>query len=236
MIQLNDLSITAGDFHISEINFTIPTGQYGVLMGRTGCGKTTVLEAIAGLATINCGQIILSDTDVTHSKPSQRNVGYLPQDGALFTTMSVYDHLSFALTIRRMNRLAIKRRVTELAELLEITDLLQRNTLKLSGGEKQRVALGRALSFHPTTLLLDEPLSALDEQTLEQICSLLETIKEHTDVTVLHITHNRSEADRLADCIFHLEDGVVTAVADFPGNTAPSPQTVIPPILPDQTR
>ena len=221
MIQLNDVSITAGDFHMAEISLTIPTGQYGVLMGRTGSGKTMLLEAIAGLANVNQGQIILGDYDVTRAKPSQRNLGYVPQDGALFSTMSVHDHLSFALKIRNFPRIDTERRVKELAEMLEITHLLQRNTLKLSGGERQRVALGRALSFGPTTLLLDEPLSALDQQTLEQICALLETIKQETGVTVLHITHNRSEADRLADCLFHLEEGAVTSIEDFSSKTTP---------------
>lgn len=221
MIQLKDISITAGDFQLSKINFTIPTGKYGVLMGRTGSGKTTVLEAIAGLSTVTAGQIILGDTDVTHLRPSQRNLGYVPQDGALFDTMSVKEHLSFALTIRKIAKKEVERRVEELANLLEITDLLQRSPVKLSGGERQRVALGRALSFQPTTLLLDEPLSALDEATHDQICGLLSTIQQHTGVTVLHITHSMSEANRLADCLFRIEKGQVTTPPNkgtVPGN------------------
>ncbi len=225
MIQLNDLSITAGDFQLSEINFTIPSGKYGVLMGRTGSGKTTVLEAIAGLSTVTGGQIILGKTDVTHLKPSQRNLGYVPQDGALFDTMSVQEHLSFALTIRKVAKTEITRRVQELADLLEITDLLERSPVKLSGGERQRVALGRALSFQPTTLLLDEPLSALDEATHDQICGLLRTIQQHTGVTVLHITHSMSEANRLADCLFRIEKGKVATLSDQAANDAPQPGT-----------
>ena len=225
MIQLNNVSITAGDFSLEEITFTIPTGQYGVLMGKTGSGKTTLLEAIAGLSSVTAGQVILGDTDVTHHKPAQRNLGYVPQDAALFKNMSVRDHLSFALTIRKSPKEAIQQRVEELASLLEISHLLDRRPLKLSGGERQRVALGRALSFRPSTLLLDEPLSALDEETRDQICSLLTTIQHHTGVTVLHITHSLSEAKRLADCMFRLETGV-RPVADFPGkqSTATPPQ------------
>ena len=228
MIQLNDLSITAGDFQLSKINFTIPTGKYGVLMGRTGSGKTTVLEAIAGLSTVTGGQIILGKTDVTHLKPSQRNLGYVPQDGALFDTMSVQEHLSFALTIRKVSKTEINRRVQELANLLEITDLLDRSPLKLSGGERQRVALGRALSFQPTTLLLDEPLSALDEATHDQICKLLHTVQQHTGVTVLHITHSMSEANRLADRLFRIEEGQVATVADKTAKVASQPDPTSP--------
>ena len=223
MIQLNDLSITAGDFQLSKINFTIPSGKYGVLMGRTGSGKTTVLEAIAGLSTVTGGQIILGKTDVTHLKPSQRNLGYVPQDGALFNTMSVQEHLSFALTIRKVSKTEITQRVQELADLLEITDLLKRSPLKLSGGERQRVALGRALSFQPTTLLLDEPLSALDEATHDQICGLLRTIQQHTGVTVLHITHSMTEANRLADCLFRIEKGQVATLSDDANTDHPQP-------------
>lgn len=219
MIQLNDIAIAAGDFRLSEINLTIPTGKYGVLMGRTGSGKTTLLEAIAGLAPVTAGQIILGDTDVTAMKPSQRNIGYVPQDGALFNTMSVRDHLSFALTIRKTRQAETNQRVKELAQLLEITHLLERRPFKLSGGERQRVALGRALSFRPSTLLLDEPLSALDEQTRDQICSLLDTIQDHTGVTVLHITHSLAEAERLADCLFRLEGDIIPDT-DFQGKVS----------------
>ena len=228
MIQLNDISITTGDFQLSKINFTIPTGKYGILMGRTGSGKTTVLEAIAGLSTVTAGQIMLGDRDVTHFKPAQRNLGYVPQDGALFDTMSVYDHLSFALIIRKVSKTEIKQRVHELAELLEISDLLKRSPLKLSGGERQRVALGRALSFQPTTLLLDEPLSALDDATRDQICSLLDTIRQRTGVTVLHITHSMTEAKRLANCLFRIEEGQVTTVTDVAGKDDPQPSTTPP--------
>ena len=222
MIQLNDIAITAGDFQLSEINLTIATGKYGVLMGRTGSGKTTLLEAIAGLSQVTAGQIILGDTDVTDMKPSQRNIGYVPQDGALFNTMSVRDHLSFALTIRKTLPAETNQRVTELAKMLEINHLLDRRPFKLSGGERQRVALGRALSFRPTTLLLDEPLSALDEQTRDQICALLDTIQNHTGVTVLHITHSLAEAERLADCLFRLE-GEILPDSDFQGKVTPLP-------------
>jgi ABC-type sulfate/molybdate transport systems ATPase subunit len=119
----------------------------------------------------------------------------------------VRNNLAFALAVRRTDAVTIDRRVAELAELLEIGSLLDRFPLQLSGGEKQRVALGRALAFRPTTLCLDEPLSALDDQTRSQIIELLKRVQQETHVTTLHITHNRSEAETLADMVLELADG-----------------------------
>jgi len=207
VIRVEKLAIRVGRFHLDGVSFEVPTGAYGVLMGKTGSGKTTVLEAVTGLKTILSGRIVLGATDVTRLKPAERNIGFVPQDGALFSTMSVRDHLGFALAIRRVGRRAIRQRVAELAELLEIEHLLDRGTAGLSGGEQQRVALGRALAFWPTTLCLDEPLSALDDDTRRQMMDLLKRVQKETGVTTLHITHNRGEADVLADVILELADG-----------------------------
>lgn len=178
-------------------------------MGKTGSGKTTLLESIAGLKPVKAGSIVLNGCEVAHRKPAERNLGYVPQDGALFTTMSVRDHLAFALIIRRTPRQEIQRRVAELAQWLEIEHLLDRSTRRLSGGEKQRVAIGRALSFRPATLLLDEPLSALDDRTRTQMYGVLERVQSLTGVTTLHVTHNLADAARLADRLFRLEEGQV---------------------------
>ena len=183
MIHVSDLTLQVGEFRLEDVSFEIPTGHYCVLMGKTGSGKTTVIEAIAGLTPILAGTIVLGDVDVTVLRPQQRNIGYVPQDGALFSHLSVRDHLAFALQIRRVSAAKIKERVDQLAALLEIESLLNRDTRNLSGGEKQRVALGRALSFHPDTLLLDEPLSALDDQTRGQMYALLKDVCRETGVT-----------------------------------------------------
>ncbi len=214
MIQLQQLSVRAGPFVLKDINLAIPTGAYGVLMGRTGTGKTTILEAICGLRHTIAGQIILMDCNVTASRVSERGVGYVPQDRALFQTMSVREHLAFALVIRKWRQLEIDQRVLELSDLLGIDHLLNRRPQNLSGGEAQRVALGRALSSRPGILLLDEPLSALDDQTREEMYTLLKSVKERTGVTTLHITHNANEARRLADCVFVMtsEGGCVQPV------------------------
>jgi molybdate/tungstate transport system ATP-binding protein len=127
----------------------------------------------------------------------------------LFSKMTVGEQIGLALTIRRVARDAVEQRVRELAELLGIVHLLARKPRGLSGGERQRVALGRALSFRPRVLCLDEPLSALDDETRQQMCRLLDDVRRRTGVTTLHITHNVHEAETLADCLFRLQDGRV---------------------------
>lgn len=227
MIRLVDISIQVGDFRLEKVSLEVPTGCYGVLMGRTGSGKTTLLESVAGLKRTIQGSVYLSDRDVTSLKPAERNLGYVPQDGALFPTMTVRDNLGFALTIRRTPKQEIRRRVDELAEMLGIGSLLDRSVHGLSGGERQRVALGRALSFHPTTLLLDEPLSALDDQTREDMYTLLKEVQSRTNVTALHVTHNIEDTLRLADRLYRIESGKVLRrplPAENASETQPRPQ------------
>jgi len=212
MIELENIFARSGNFMLSNASLRIETGQYGVLMGRTGCGKTTLLETIAGLKPVNSGRIILSGRDVTHIRPAQRGIGYVPQDGALFPTMSIREHLSFALKIRREKQDMIHKRIAKLAELLNIESLLERSPLGLSGGERQRVALGRALSFRPGILLLDEPLSAVDEDTREEMYELLRRVQAETKVTALHVTHNSAEARDLGHRLFFIRDGKIIRV------------------------
>lgn len=207
MIRLEQVSVHVGGFQLRDVSLSVPAGAYAVLMGRTGSGKTTLLEAICGLRAVSAGRILLGGTDVTALPPAERGVGFVPQDGALFQHLTVREHLEFALVIRRWPRERIATRVTELAGWLGLDPLLDRRPAGLSGGETQRVALGRALSFQPRILCLDEPLSALDDESRAEICSVLETVCAHTGVTALHITHNLAEAERLADCLLLLKDG-----------------------------
>ena len=209
MIHLDRLAVRSGDFALDDVSLTVPAGAYGVLMGKTGCGKTTLLEAVCGLRQIRAGRVVLCERDATRLRPAERGVGYVPQDLVLFPTLSVRDNIGFALHARRWAMHDIAARVDELAGLLGIAHLLARYPLGLSGGESQRVALGRALAFRPRILLLDEPLSALDEDTRAEMVELLRAVQRHTGVTVLHITHSRSEATRLADRLFVFDRGGV---------------------------
>ena len=207
MILLENLSVSSGEFSLRDVSFEVPAGGYGALMGRTGCGKTTLLEVICGLRSVESGTILLDDIDVTTLRPAERGIGYVPQDRALFQTMSVRNNLAFALKIRRMVSGEIDDRVMELAGMLGIEPLLDRMPHGLSGGEAQRVALGRALAPDPSTLLLDEPLSALDDETKDEMVDLLNSVRKKTRVTILHVTHSLAEARRLADQILLLRDG-----------------------------
>lgn len=209
MIECKNFHIKLGQFELQDISFHVPNAKYYCLMGKTGSGKTTILESICGLRTFDSGDIFIDNINVTRLKPSQRHIGFVPQDGALFSTMTVKNHLSFALKIRKWPRKEISTRVDELSNLLGITHIMNRKPYRLSGGEKQRVALGRALSFRPKVLCLDEPLSALDDHTKEEMYYLIESICTNTDVTVLHITHSFAEVSRLADRVLYLEDGKI---------------------------
>lgn len=209
MIKGKNIHINQGEFLLSNINFNIDKGEYVVFMGKTGCGKTTVLETICGLRKLTSGEIWLNDKEVSKYVPAKREIGYVPQDGALFSTMSVKKNIGFALKIRKWNKQKIEERVEELANLMNISHLLNRNIQGLSGGEKQRVALARALSFYPYVLCLDEPLSALDESTKQDMIDLLNKLKQSLDITVVHVTHSNSEAIKLADRILYLEKGII---------------------------
>jgi molybdate/tungstate transport system ATP-binding protein len=212
MIALDQLRVRVGAFALDNVSLQIAAGEYAVLMGKTGCGKSTLLEIVCGLKPVAAGRVVLLGRDVTRLRPAERGVGYVPQDLALFPTLRVRDHLAFALEVRHWEAKAIRERVEELASQLGISHLLDRLPRGLSGGESQRVALGRALSFRPRALLLDEPLSALDEDTRGEIIELLRDITRRAGVTTLHVTHSLAEARRLADRLFVLEAGALREV------------------------
>jgi ABC-type sugar transport system ATPase subunit len=213
MIRLENICWRTGTFRLEKISFSVPGKSYAVLMGRTGCGKTTLLEIICGLRIPGAGRVLLGGRDVTCEPPGERGIGYVPQDGALFPTMTVSEQVGFALRLRGRSASEINARVDELAEQLGVTHLLDRLPQNLSGGERQRVALGRALAARPSVLLLDEPLSALDEELRDDLAELLKRIQREHGLTALHITHHQREAAQLADTIFRLDDGHVRQAA-----------------------
>ena len=207
MIAVEGLTIRQGAFALEGVSFAVPTGSYAVLAGKTGSGKTTLLEALVGLRRPAAGRVLLRGADATESAPAARNIGYVPQDAALFRTMTVRENLGFALTLRAVARAAIAERVGELADRLDLRRILDRRAVGLSGGEAQRVALGRALAFRPDVLLLDEPLNAVDEGTRDRLLDVLGEIRSSRAATVIHVTHARAEADRLADVHLELDGG-----------------------------
>lgn len=200
MIKVADLNIKLGEFKLTDLNFSIPKGEYFMLLGESGAGKSVILECIAGLIKQTSGQITLNDIDITHSSIQKRQVGLVFQDFALFPNYTVYDNIAYPLKIKKQSKVDIANRINELAELMEISHLLNRNTESLSGGEKQRVALARTLTLNPDVLLLDEPLSAIDIGLKSELRSLLRKINAQGQ-TIIHVTHDYEEAISLAQRI-----------------------------------
>lgn len=209
MIRFENISWAAGTFALSGVSFTVPQGSYAVLMGRSGSGKTSLLELLCGLRFPSSGAIWIGDREITNLTPGERGIGYVPQDGALFPTMTVRENIGFALRIRGESGPGSRAPVESLAERLGIAGVLDRKPQHLSGGERQRVALARALAATPTVLVLDEPLSALDEELREDLARLLKEIQRDLKLTTLHVTHHRQEAAQLADHVLRLENGSV---------------------------
>jgi molybdate/tungstate transport system ATP-binding protein len=202
MIALRKISLTRGKLHLRCIDLEVPQGAYAVVMGPTGCGKTSLLECIAGLVKPDSGSVMIHNKDVTKLPAAAREVGYVPQDAALFTGLSVRQNIGFALNIRGVAESSIRNQVDELAKELEISHLLDRSIRGLSGGERQRVALGRAMIIRPKVMLLDEPFASLDEISREAMCDVLQRIHRETKATFLHVTHSVTEAERLATIRF----------------------------------
>jgi molybdate/tungstate transport system ATP-binding protein len=207
MIELQNITSTAGGRVIlDDVTLQIAHGVYAVLMGPTGCGKTTLLEILCGLREPQSGRVRLDGRDVTDLEPRERGIGYLPQDLALFPGLQVRQQIAFALKLRGEPSEA---RVKQLADELGIAPLLDRLPDRLSGGEKQRVALARALAASPKLLLLDEPLSALDETMRADAAAMLKRIQKEHALTILHVTHSESEAAQLADVRLSFKEGRV---------------------------
>ena len=214
MIEIKNLSIDLGEFSLKDINLTIGDGEYFVILGPTGAGKTVLMECIAGLHHIKQGKIWLDQNEVTHLAPEERNVGYVPQDYVLFPFLNVVDNIAFGLRQAKYTRAEIQERVKDLASLMGISHLLYRDTRSLSGGEKQRVALARALAPSPRILLLDEPLSALDLRTSKYLRLELRRVHRELGVTTIHITHDLMEAVEMADRVAIIQNGRVEQVAE----------------------
>ncbi len=207
MVEIKNLSLHLGNFSLKDINLTIGDGEYFVILGPTGAGKTVLIECIAGLHHIKQGEIWVDQNEVTRLTPEERNMGYVPQDYVLFPFLNVIGNIAFGLKQTGYPKTEMQKRVKTLASLLGISHLLNRDIRSLSGGEKQRVSLARALAPSPGILLLDEPLSNLDLQTSKYLRLELRQIHKELGVTTIHITHNQVEAEEMADRIAILNMG-----------------------------
>ena len=190
MIRLFNLVVAAGPMSIGPANLHIPPGGYALLTGPSGGGKTTLLEAVAGLRTVLAGRIEFRGIDVTRAAPPTRRVGLAPQDAAPFPLLTVAENLAFALSVRGVSARDQTRRAAELADQLGLTALLPRRADALSGGEAARVALGRAAAHRPNILLLDEPFAALDADARDRAQRAVNHWREEWGCAVLHVTHH----------------------------------------------
>jgi len=212
MIILEDVTYNVEDFSIRNISLKIEKNEYFVLLGPTGSGKTLLLELIAGFHVPDSGRIILNGVDVTFMPPEERRVGFVYQDYSLFPHMTVEENISFGLKTHGFPREKIEERVKEMMSLMGISHLAGRYPADLSGGEQQRVSLARALAVNPEILLLDEPLSALDPETQNILIEELKKIHQTQNTTILHVTHNQTEALLLADRIGLIMNGELVQV------------------------
>ena len=212
MIETRNLTVDLGSFLLKDISLKVGKGEYFIVLGPTGAGKTILLESIAGLYPIKSGEVWLDGRDVTRLEPEKRGVGFVYQDYVLFPHLSVSDNVTFGLRQRRRPRDEVRRTTEWLADLLGIAHLLERRPDTLSGGERQKVALARALSVSPQVLLLDEPLSALDPQTREGMQQELRRVHRRLEATIIHVTHDFEEAIALGDRIAVLNEGRILQV------------------------
>lgn len=197
MLSCKEVEYSVGRFRLRPFSLELEKGEYCALLGPSGSGKTVILELIAGLRRVHKGRIMIEGKDYTREPPQKRPVGILFQDYALFPHMNVYDNIAYALKISGMTKLDIFRTIQTSVHELDIVHLLDRFPDTLSGGEKQRVALTRTLMTHPSVLLLDEPLSALDAGLRDASAALLKKLSSD-GMTVLHVTHDPKEVELLA--------------------------------------
>ncbi len=224
MLQLEQLEARAGEFRLRGIDLVAQEGSYGVLLGPPGSGKSVLVETICGLRKAGAGRILIAGKDATGDDPRDRLVGYVPQDYLLFPTKSVEDNIIFGLRTRRMDRDKALREIRWVVDLLHIGHLMQRWPRTLSGGEQQRVALARALAIKPRILLLDEPVSALDEGLRERVCRELRRCQRELGITTIHISHNLEEALAVSDWAAVLDHGELLQVGPM-GELLRKPRT-----------
>ena len=212
MIRIENVTKKWSDFALSNINLEVGKGEYFVVLGPTGAGKTLLLELIAGFHYPDRGKILIDGKDVTYLPPSQRGIGFVYQDYMLFPHMNVKDNIAFGLRMKGLKEEEIEERINLLAERCKIKGILNRYPQSLSGGERQRVALARALAVKPKILLLDEPLSALDAVIRTKIRKEIKDLHEKEDLTIIHVTHSREDAMLLADRMAILNEGKILQV------------------------
>ena len=219
-LQITDKGVVA----VQGFNIEIKDKEFIVLVGPSGCGKSTTLRMIAGLEEISEGELYIGDKRMNDVEPRNRNIAMVFQNYALYPHMTVFDNMSFSLKMSKVPKDEIKRRVEEAAEILDITQYLDRKPKALSGGQRQRVAIGRAIVRDPDVFLMDEPLSNLDAKLRNQMRAEIIKLRQRIDTTFIYVTHDQTEAMTLGDRIVIMRDGFIQQIGtpqevfDHPAN------------------
>ena len=215
-LKLQNISMKyQNEFIIDNLNFNVERGELLILLGSSGCGKTTLLKIIAGLIHPEKGKIIIEDQDITDFSPQRREIGYVPQSQVLFPHLNIKENIAFGLRardkikIKENSKNIIEQKIQDVAKLAQIEDLLNRFPSEISGGQKQRVALARAIVINPKLLLLDEPLSSIDASSRESLALMIKRIQRETKTTTIYVTHNQQEARLIADRVAIMYDGII---------------------------
>jgi len=209
-IKLKNIQKSFGEVDVVKgLNLEIPNGQFTVLVGPSGCGKTTTLRMIAGLESVDSGEIMIGEKVVTNLEPKDRDIAMVFQNYALYAHLSVADNIGFPLKSKGVNKSEINTRVLEVAKSLGIEELLNRKPKELSGGQQQRVAIGRAIIRNPQVFLFDEPLSNLDAKLRLEMRTEIIRLQRRLGTTAVYVTHDQEEAMTLSDVMVVMKDGVI---------------------------
>ena len=219
-LQITDEGVVA----VQEFNLDIADKEFIVLVGPSGCGKSTTLRMVAGLEEISSGELIIDGKLVNDVAPKDRDIAMVFQNYALYPHMTVYDNMAFSLKLRKEPKDVIDKKVREAAEILDITQYLERKPKALSGGQRQRVAIGRAIVRDPKVMLMDEPLSNLDAKLRNEMRAEIIKLRERINTTFIYVTHDQTEAMTLGDRIVIMRDGYIQQIGtpqevfDHPAN------------------
>lgn len=224
-IEMKHINKTFDGFQASrDVNFGVEKGCFAALLGPSGSGKTTILRMIAGLDTPDSGDILINGIKVNHIPGSERGIGMVFQNYALFRYMTVFDNIAFGLKVQKKNRSEIKNRVEELLELISMQDLGKRYPHQLSGGQRQRVAFARALAPNPQLFLLDEPFAAIDAKIRRELRRWLKGMIEKVGITSIFVTHDQEEAMEVADMVIVMNEGKIEQIGS-PEEICRNPRT-----------
>ncbi|CAM4154252.1 ABC transporter ATP-binding protein [Zobellia roscoffensis] len=199
---------------VKDLNFSLESKQTLSILGKSGCGKTTMLKTIGGLITPDSGKILLNGEDITAVKPEKRNIVYLYQEDLLFPHLNAFENIAFGLRLKKIPEGLIKEKVSHMLKSLELEGQADKMPTQLSGGQRQRVSFGRAISTNPSLLLLDEPFGSLDTGTRQRMQELFKKLTEEFKITSLFVTHDLKEAVLMGDQIGFMHDGILKVYED----------------------